>query len=569
MKKLLSVVITLILAFSSFGIIYAGASAQETALPDEAQAFKPSEASFLPNLTAWGWTSAVTRTDTETGVRVQHTNGTASAYQNWVNTKYNLNGLHFKVTVNSTEYNDRIMAIYLKNSGDNGEGNQNITVKFDINGGQLSFSSKGAAIDHSGLNGYNSEYPGRVFATSYVNSSIDEYEWLIYKNLNGELVFNVNGFEVVLPADVIESSGINLDAAYIIIGAFGGSLDYTLNYIHGGGETCTRVVNEVNSEAEALDLSNNYAGAKLYTKADILSAEGKANINRWLTLSSMRYDVSDKDLYAIKAAKLQGSGWWHLTTDLEGDGVNINVPGGLTYAYSHCVIKKVNVDGLTIDYTHNDGYLYAIAIDNDTRNPLSNAEDIISINFNDEGKLYPYINGSMLSLDDITYSHNNGAQTEGSNTIVYCPDVLRAMTDVNIVFKAEDDGGLSMYVNNVKIFTISASVISASGLDLGGSYVKFAAVGWAFNIDLHYVRSGDEVSVENGKPVAVPGDVNADKSTDLLDLVRIKKYVAGVETEIFSPSARLAKAVDEDDKTVNANDLVELKHILLTADSPA
>lgn len=58
----------------------------------------------------------------------------------------------------------------------------------------------------------------------------------------------------------------------------------------------------------------------------------------------------------------------------------------------------------------------------------------------------------------------------------------------------------------------------------------------------------------------VLGDVNDDKTTDLLDLVRFKKYFAGLNYNINKNAANTYK-----DNVINSSDLVALIQILFNA----
>lgn len=74
------------------------------------------------------------------------------------------------------------------------------------------------------------------------------------------------------------------------------------------------------------------------------------------------------------------------------------------------------------------------------------------------------------------------------------------------------------------------------------------------------------VSAETGKDdgevdisaVYIEGDVNEDGEVDLLDLIRLKKYIAGTKSKVL-----VANADIDDVKGIDAGDLAALRIILL------
>ncbi len=62
-------------------------------------------------------------------------------------------------------------------------------------------------------------------------------------------------------------------------------------------------------------------------------------------------------------------------------------------------------------------------------------------------------------------------------------------------------------------------------------------------------------------PECLPGDVNGDETVDLLDLVRLRKYLSGEAAEIREDSADL-----DGDSTVGTQDLVLLRKLLVNAE---
>ena len=103
---------------------------------------------------------------------------------------------------------------------------------------------------------------------------------------------------------------------------------------------------------------------------------------------------------------------------------------------------------------------------------------------------------------------------------------------------------------------VSFTFHKADGRIIPGDYLVYA--------ELRGTSSGVTVSATAPftlLPEALPGDVNGDETVDLLDLVRLRKYLSGEAAEIREDSADL-----DGDSTVGTQDLVLLRKLLVNAE---
>lgn len=453
----------------------------EDGLPLEDVSYRPAESQFMPNLTDWGWTDHISRTDTSTGVRIVHKSDASvnSAFQNWINKAYAVNGMHFKYTLNSTVWNQRLLILYLKNSGDNTS--TNLTFKVETYSGAVYIGSKAGAVDHSQIEGYNGTLKDRIY-TGTMGSERQDYEWRFYKMADGGLLVNVNGFEFTVPAAVVEGSQLNLDNAYLTISSDVGAVDYTLNYIHGGNEICSKLIEEIN--AVPMDDVNSPTAIRLYTKAVSLSEDGKNLLKNWRKLNSAVQDITDTEYYKLRSTDV--THWWNLISDVD-DGVRISINTD-NYAYRHTLNKEKSVDGLTAVYTLHSGYFY-LALVKGTPDGLGSVplavkfegDNLYVLNNNKQINRFDYaVKTWTVSDTDVRVVVSNRNPNEQRNTVSFAMDHQKR---------------LSMYLNGVKAFTLTAQDTAALGLT-EKMQLQIAPTVSSVDMTLHYVRGGNEFAFD-------------------------------------------------------------------------
>ena len=481
--------------------------------------YKPAESQFLPNLGAWGWTSLVSRTNTDAGVSVKYLQALGTDFQNWINKKFAIDGLNFAYTLDSTDYHGRIMYIFLKNSSDN-TSNQ-LTFKVDTSGGQFSIIVNGKAIDHSS---YSNCYPGlndRLSVADVINGNTNYYEYDFSVNYDGSVTVKINDTNIcVISAADVQASGLNLDGAYITFAPGGGALEYTLHYLRSGD-------------------------------------------------AATFADVTDNRYYKVTASDIKDYGWGNITKTETDEGLNIKYLTNYPYIYTQWVDKAVNVDGLQFAYTLNSSSYYSriinVGLASSTATNPDRASTPLDIQL-ESGWIRVWVAGTAITEADYSYSAFDAA-----NKIIPCGDIVNVTVNrYEFNFNFEDNGGLSIYINGTKMVTLSAAQVASTGLDFGNARVKFApAEGFPgdqsefIDYTIHYIKSGDRVNqVRFDKPVKVYGDANADNVVNILDYIRIKKHISDANFPIFTQAANLA--VNEDASIViGAEDLIAEKQILL------
>jgi len=480
MKKALSLILSIALVLTLFTAIPVSAAT-------EADDYKVTATDFVCGPYDRGeWGSLLKASTVDTGAKleflVNHSTQVSMAYA----TPVDLNGAHFKLTLEDNT-DGRYTGVWINNSTANDPGSKGIFIKSTNNGErQFQIGNKGFgdsnAINHSG---YEYCYPGLAdrlhLPENLISASINEYEYRFAKNLDGSFTLTFNGYDIVISAADMAVAGIDTENVYIHFCAYGTTTDFTVNYVHGGGEDCADLVADIDTKAATATAKEM---VNLYAKAQALSAEGKAKIAQYPNLVSAVYGMTDAEYYKLVQTDLRGYSWWG-TTSAIADGVNMNFGGGLPYVYSHAIEKKVIVDDLTLEYIRNSGYEYALILDNDTLNPNGTSDNNISMKMNNEGKIYITLNGTAVTAENLKYGSLD------SNGWVPA-SIMSDNKEFVIRFDVENDGALSMYINNTKIYTLNAAAVTSCGLPLNGAYVKFAALGYDFNIDLHYLRSGNE-----------------------------------------------------------------------------
>ena len=126
---------------------------------------------------------------------------------------------------------------------------------------------------------------------------------------------------------------------------------------------------------------------------------------------------------------------------------------------------------------------------------------------------------------------------------------------------------------SVRVTTASYEVAAdaetiAIGMQIFGDKANPTHYALVDNIKIQIVDQGGmegKYAELNGAPIGYEyGDVNADTTTDIIDLVRLKKYLVNSETEKIYVAA--ANADKDEEMSITADDLVALRKILLAVE---
>jgi len=186
------------------------------------------------------------------GTRVAYQNARPFAYRHVIAKPGALHGMQAKLSVNSTEYNDKIFNFMIASSSGLDNYGSSINFRVDVHGGQIVCKVNGTPIDHTVLQGYNPEHTERVFVPSdCLSGSTTDLDLFFTMSADGGLVFTINGYDFkVSAADVLSASGLSdLNNVYLYIAPDGGAIDYTIHTFRGGeNKSYDLVENDANGD---------------------------------------------------------------------------------------------------------------------------------------------------------------------------------------------------------------------------------------------------------------------------------------------------------------------------------
>lgn len=471
---------------------------------------------LYPNSTllpGWGW--QVTHTELEEGgVRVSYTAGGMSyTHRHQFGTAVRLDGLHLKMAVNGTEYNDRIFTLMLSALPSKGNpdaaGTPDITdtliFRIDPDGGQIygrvgAENGKTQGLDHSHREGFNSDYPDRVFIDAFKDS--DEIEIRAFENDDGSYTIRFNYYDFVLTTEELTSAGLaDASEVYLYIVPENNYLDYTLTSFHGGESVCYDdlyeefgaegiqaidatieaiqsmgaittqsgdVIVETRAEYEALP----DALKALVTNLETLEAAEKAYAkltDGTLDLDSTAYAPSVDNVGPTHHWPQENADW---TTAAQGTGVTLAFRSTDSYTitvqnvglHTH---EKLSLDGLHIEFDNlavsGNGYQFALIFAGQTQMDLTNPGKNLWLNFYAlENRLAVTVNAAGM-----------GTGYTVIDSLYLTREQLAEPWDVRL--DANEDGSYTLSVGPVSGI-IPADYIRAaadSGLDFSASCVTF------------------------------------------------------------------------------------------------
>jgi len=422
-----------IIAALIFSTIFLYPSSGHEGLTDK-EKYPVTQSMLTPNGNSWWGTDTVVYSNASgSGTRIAFQKPVPFAYRHQFNTPLPLDGLHLNLTLNSADYYSRMFYIMLSSASGSDNRSGALAVKFDTGGGQLFGLSDGAAIDHSGLEGYNPAHTDRVF-TPALSNAINTYDIKFRLNANGSLTMSVNSYDFIFSADdVLKAAKINdLSKVYMYIAPESGALDVTLNSFHGKNSVC-------------------YDDAAL---------------------------TSDKEKYAATDAALipnLTTNWWSPDsvnyTNLPEGGVRVAYVSQRGFEYRHQTASAVPLNGmhmnLTLNRTDYWSRIYYLKLTG--KNIQQDASDALVIKVDTDGRqLSGNINGA--AIDHSAMPGYNSAFP--NRTFVGAEYLDSTIHDYDFYFTANLDGSISMDLNGY-IYTVKAEdVAKASGLsDLSEIYM--------------------------------------------------------------------------------------------------
>ena len=520
------------------------------------------------------WDAARTITQADDGVRITHTaSGIAQDYMHPIHQAVDVDGAHMKLTVHNPE-STRFYVIL--SNGANTLTTEGLSFRIypaasDLGIGRNAFS----LIDHTGYQEYNSSTQRISLPTTVCSGTTTEYD-IKTKMQGSNLVFTINGYSIeVKEATLKEAINLtDLTKVYFKI-APGGSgypaVDYTINYLHGGEEVCWQELCDVETKIDfchpTKPIKGNLDAAKnAYNALDATEKEIVMNLD---TLTISEKNAKENDFYhnGLTASSVSGSNSWGVTVGQVSEGYNIDYSTssltGMSRQFRYRFDKSIYLDGahigvtLPVDNTNSKFYL---SLSNSNDNDLVGDLDL-KIDLRN-GSNFLYADGTGTADTSGLFGYN-GANKDR----IKFPSI--GTNELDIRFYVDNNESLYVTVNGYYITFTQEQLAKLNGFDINKPiYVGVSPDATKPNITFNYIVSGKKAGSDYADHSydVITGDVNNDSTTNVLDLVRMKRYEAATDkNKVLISYYRSASDLDENGTVGDTADLAGLRQELAGA----
>ena len=515
------------------------------------------------------WDALRSIAQTDNGVRITHTaSGITHAVMHPINQAVAVDGAHMKLTVHnpgSTRF-----YVILSNGADTST-SEGLSFMMYPAGGQFAIGRNAfSAIDHTGYKEYNGSNSDRIFLPNTVYSSTTTEYDIKTEMQGGNLVFTINGYSIeVKEATLKEAKNLtDLTKVYFKIAPAGSSsyqpVDYTINYLHGGEDVCWSELSDVEQKIDfchpTKPIKGNLDAAKNAYNA--LNVAGKEVVLNLDNLTTAEANIKEADFYHYGLTKpgVTGSSSWGVTHGQVPSGYNIDFSqcANLGWIYNFRLDQSIQLNGahigVTLPANGHDNFLLSLSTANDN-NIIDKALRLRLDMRNGRNELY------VLGPSNVDTSGFIGYDGTNKDRIKF-PSL--GENELDIRFYVDNNKSLYITVNGyyLKFTKEQLSGLQYFNVDqsifVGVSGERNSAKP---NITVNYVVSGDTNSYDE-----ITGDVNNDTTTNILDIIRMKRYEAATDKNTVLVSYyRSASDLDGNGTIGDTADLQGLRQELVRA----